>query len=223
MGTPKGSKAQQALEKDFRVGAKTIKETGYISKRESLGNNDVVKAPIARLGNEGLPSGKKSNVGRKKKYTPTRMRNGINEYFQWCEDNDRVPSIKGLMIHLKMYRDQFYMYSKYPEFSDIMEQARLIIAEWCENDVYQSKGLVAGKIAYMKNVHDWSEKVESNVQQTTTISSVDEARAKLELLAPKLLEALKNSGMINQLIPPVVEAEVVAEEKPVIEYNLNRV
>ena len=63
-------------------------------------------------------------TGRKRTFTPTRMRNEINKYLSWCEENDRVPSIKGLMIHLKMHKSQFYTYCEYPEFTDLMEQAR---------------------------------------------------------------------------------------------------
>ena len=140
------------------------------------------------------------------------MKNGINKYLEQCEKDDSVPSIKGLMIHLKMYREAFYDYCKYPEFSDIMEHARLVIYHWCEEDIYKSKGLVAGKIAYMKNVHGWTEKLESNTVVEQRITTVDEARARIEMLAPKLLELLKGNQMItNQL---VVEGEV-EEKEPV--------
>lgn len=182
-------------------------------KRHQLKSNELVRQPIARMDGSVLPGKKKSSVGRKKKYTPTKMKNAINGYFDWCEENDRIPSIKGLMIHLKMYRDQFYQYKDYPEFTDIMEHARLIIAEWCENDVYRTRGQAAGKIAYMKNIHDWAEKTESNTT-VTKIVSADEARAKIEMLAPKLLEILKNQNILSQLLPPEVIVEAQVEEIP---------
>lgn len=153
----------------------------------------VTSTPIARLDKKAL---KQAANGRPRKFTPTRMRNEINKYFQWCEDNARVPSIKGLMIHLRMHKTQFYNYLEYPEFTDMMEQTRLIIAEWCENEVWHSHGASAGKIAYMKNVHSWAEKVE---EQTTRIVSVDEARAKLEMLLPQLLENLKKQSIEQKL------------------------
>jgi hypothetical protein len=133
---------------------------------------------------------------KRRKFTTTTMRNGINKYFEWCEGNDRVPSIKGLMIHLKMSRDQFYVYIEYPEFTAIMEQARQVILEWCENDIYRTTGPAAGKIAYMKNVHDWTEKIDQTQNITTKkILSVDEAHAKIASLAPLLLQVLQGQTL----------------------------
>ena len=135
-------------------------------------------------------------TGRKRTFTPTRMRNEINKYLSWCEENDRVPSIKGLMIHLKMHKSQFYTYCEYPEFTDLMEQARLVISEWCENDLYHTSGAAAGKIAYMKNIHGWTEKIE---QETTRVITVDEAKAKLEMLLPKIMETIKRHSIEQKL------------------------
>jgi len=173
----------------------------------SLENNAIVTRKIPRIDSDIL---KVKRLGKQKKYTPTRMKNAINKYFEVCEKEDDVPSIKGLMIHLNMYKDVFYKYLEYPEFTNIMEHARMIMVNWCESDLYRSKGIAAGKIAYMKNVHDWTEKVEQNQNINQRITTVDEARAKIEMLAPKLLEILKNNNVVNQL---VIEAEV--EEEPV--------
>lgn len=146
--------------------------------------------------------GRLQKTGRKRTFTPTRMRNEINKYLSWCEENMRVPSIKGLMIHLKMHKSQFYTYCEYPEFTDLMEQARLVISEWCENDVYHTHGAASGKIAYMKNIHGWTEKIE---QETTRILTVDEAKAKLEMLLPKIMEKIKQQSIEQKLPEPVLE------------------
>ena len=168
-----------------------------------------LRRKIPRLDDNIVSDIKKQMCGRKKKYTPIKMKNAINKYFEHCEVSEEVPSIKGMMIHLKLYKDVFYKYLEYPDFSNIMEHARTIISNWCENDVYMTKGLATGKIAYMKNVHDWTEKLEQNQNITQRITTVDEARAKIEMLAPKLLELLKNNNVTNQL---VIEAE---PEEPV--------
>ena len=197
-----------------------VREINPVDNRENLlRRNSIVRQPIHRMDSDILPGSKKrkNQAGRKKKFTPTKMKNSINAYFDWCEKEDRVPSIKGLMIHLNMYRDQFYQYLSYPEFKDIMEHARLIISEWCENDVYRTKGQAAAKIAYMKNVHDWTEKVDSNTT-VTKVLSVEESRAKIEMLAPKLLEVLKNSTVLSQIIQreDTSEAvEAIIEKEPI--------
>jgi hypothetical protein len=177
-------------------------------------NNALVKRPIQRLDDSIVSDIKKHRQGRKKKYTPTKIKNAINSYFTWCETEDELPSIKGLMIHLKMYKDQFYQYLQYPEFTDIMEHARLIISNWCETDVYNTQGIAAGKIAYMKNLHAWADKVETKNETTQVTLTAEQARARIELLAPKLLEVLKSNTTLLQLAErkeetKTIEAEVV--------------
>lgn len=201
----------------------TAEQDEKLRKKLALKENEIVRTSIARIDSKITADVRKAKAGRKKKYTPTKMKNEINRYFGWCETEDRVPSIKGLMIYLKMYRDQFYTYLEYPEFTSIMEHARLIIAEWCENDVYNTKGQATGKIAYMKNVHEWSEKTES---QTTVkqVITAEEARAKIEMLAPKLLEVLQNTPLLSQLLEqePVKETEEAVIEAVVEESNVRR-
>lgn len=166
--------------------------------------NQVVTQPIPRMGNPG---------GRPKKYTPIKMRNKINDYFCDCEKRDRIPSIKGMCLYLKMTPTSFYHYKKRPEFQGIFEQAGLIISDWLESDVYTSRGQAAGKLAYMQNLHNWANKTEVETNQREL--SVEEARAKIEALAPALLELLKSSpDLVRQLLPPaqIIEAEEIKNE-----------
>jgi hypothetical protein len=183
---------------ELRERKKALKEGNY-----------VVKAPIARLDTNVMATTKKLQKGTK--YSPQRLRNQINKYLEWCEETDSLPSMKGMAIFLKFTSQTFYNYMKRPEFSDIIETARLHISEWAERDVYSTPGQAAGKIAYMKNVHSWSEKIDS----TSTVHTIDltpeMARAKIEALAPKLLEVLKNSTLLNQLVQP--EEAILVEEK----------
>jgi hypothetical protein len=138
------------------------------------------------------------------------MKNEINNYFEVCEAKDDLPSIKGLMIHLKMYKDMFYTYKEYPEYANIMAHAQMIIANWIETDIYNTKGLCAGKSLYAKNVIGWAEKTDTN--NVTEIRKIqpEEARAKITMLAPKLLEMLKSNLLLNQLVDsPTIEAQVI--------------
>jgi hypothetical protein len=186
----------------------------YGDKKKALQKrNNTVRSPIPRITSELVRTSVGS--GRKKKYTPTRMKNEINKYFEWCEEQDEIPSIKGLMIHLNMYKDMFYRYRDYPQFTAIMEHTQLIIKNWCENDVYKTPGQAAGKLRYMQNIHDWTEKIETKNQTEVRTISVDEARSKIEMLAPKLLELLGKPDLLKQLASreQTVEAEVVKEDR----------
>lgn len=175
------------------------------STKAELRANAVITQPIGRVAKRGRP----------KRFTPTKLRNRINDYFTHCEKEDNVPSIVGLTLYIKMSRDQFYQYLKYPDYAPIMEEARLIIGEWCANDVYKTRGQAAGKIAYMKNVHHWSEKVEStntNVQ----MPSEEELMAKIAAFAPELLELVKNAMITNQIAhQPEAEGVVIEAEEDV--------
>lgn len=186
--------------------------TVYKDRKVALeSSNKVVRSPIARLDDDIVPT-KKNRNGRKWKFTPVRLKNEINKYFDWCEENDEIPSIKGLMIHCKMYKDSFYRYIKQPQYEDILEHTRMIIGNWIEADIYNTKGMAAGKTAYAKNILGWADKIETSNVNETRIVTVDEARAKITMLAPKLLELLKNNDMVRQIASSsnVIEGETCA-------------
>lgn len=184
----------------------------YDEQREALSKNALIRRPLPRL--EGMAGKKKS----RKRLTPRKMINAINRYFKRCEDRDEMPTIKGLMIFQKMYQSQFYEYIRYPEFTDIMEQTRLIISHWAEDSVFRCEGRTEGKIAYMKNIHGWSDKLETKSEVLQVSLTPEQAKARIEALAPKLLEVLKSSTTVNQIgrsdrEPQVVEVEVTEPQR----------
>lgn len=196
---------------DKRLAAATANIQAYNERRRQLKEqNQAVTSPIGRVGNETLKATSLRNKGRRK-FTPAKLRNAINRYFDWCEETDNIPSIKGLVLNLNVTRDFFYRNLRDEKYSEILEQARLIIAEWAERDVYNTKGTAAGKIAYMKNVHAWAEKLESQNYTEQRVITVEEARAKIQMLAPKLLEVLRNSNVMNQIA--MRDAEVGGEKE----------
>lgn len=191
---------------DKRLAAATANIQSYNARRQKLKEqNQTVTTPIGRVGNETLKATSLRNKGRRK-FTPARLRNAINKYFDWCEETDNIPSIKGLVLHLNVTRDFFYRNLRDEQYTEILEQARLVISEWAERDVYNTKGMASGKIAYMKNVHGWAEKLESQNYTEQRVITVEEARAKIQMLAPNLLEVLKSSTVVNQIARQDAEA-----------------
>lgn len=180
----------------------------YNERKKELNGNKLINKPIQKLDNSVLK--RKGKSGRPKRYTPQRMLNQINKYFKWCEDTDSMPSIGGMMVKMKMYGSQFYEYLQYPEYTDMLEQARLTIKTWIEDDVYSTQGRTEGKIAYMKNVHAWTDRLETkNETEVKHVVSVDEARAKIEMLAPLLLDVLNSPSTVNQIAH---DAEIIEDE-----------
>ena len=178
----------------------TAEERNTPAKESELkSRNRNVVVPILRIGKKR----RGSTNGPYKKYTPTKLRNRINDYFTFCETTDRIPSIKGLYLYLGITKETWYSYKHQDMFRDLIEEATVCISEWCENDVYRTPGQAAGKIAYMKNLHEWSEKIQQDTKIEQKELTADEARAKIEALAPSLapllLEMMKNKHLMAQL------------------------
>ena len=177
--------------------------------KEALSKNTLIRKPLPRIG-KAIGSKK----GAKRKFTVVRMRNAVNRFFKRCEDRDEMPTIKGLMIYLSMDRSQFEVYRGYPEFTDIMEHTKLIISHWVEGVVFACEGRTEGKIAYMKNVHGWSDKLETKNENLQVTLTPEQAKARITALAPRLLEVLESRVTVDQIgqadrEPKVIDVEVV--------------
>jgi hypothetical protein len=182
----------------------------YDKQKKALEKNTLIRKPLPRIAKKFGAS----KQGKTKKFTVTRMRNAINRFFKQCEDRDEMPTIKGLMIYLEMARMQFSVYMGYPEFTDLMEQTKMIISHWVEDTVFRCEGRTEGKIAYMKNVHGWSDKIETKNENLQVTLTPQQARARIEALAPRLLEVLQSQATVDQIgqsdrEPTIVEVEVI--------------
>lgn len=157
-----------------------------------------------------------SPTGRRRKYTPQTIKNKIIDYFATIMTKNKPPTVSGLMVHLKMHRDQFYAYSGYPEFKDIMEQTRNMMENWYEESVALGRFNPGGLQFVLKNRFGWTDtqtvKVENQVDERQLI-------AKIESLAPELAmifqsQALKQleCGYEDRLNKTTIDVEVVEDE-----------
>ncbi len=200
--------SEQAETTDQAI-AEPLDSFGQAKKEMRDRGNRVVTRPIGRIDRDIIP---KRSGKTPVKYTPLRLVNGINRYFAKCEKNDDVPSIKGMMISLKLYPDHFYKMVKNAEFTDILEWSRMMIKNWAEIDVYNTSGQAAGKIAYMKNIHDWTDRLQTkNETEVKQVMSTEQATSVIEGLAPLLLEVLKDRSVVEQM--GKVEEAVIIKEK----------
>jgi hypothetical protein len=176
--------------------------------KKAMSSNKFVRRPIGRIDRDIIP--RKGTCP--KKYTPLRLVNGINRYFAKCEKNDDIPSIKGMMIALKLYPNHFYKMIKDQEFTEILEWSRMMVKNWAELDVYNTPGQAAGKIAYMKNIHDWTDRLQTkNETEVKQVMSTEQATSLLEEFAPLLLELMQDQNVVEQM-GNVQEAEIVEEK-----------
>ena len=147
------------------------------------------------------------NIGRPKRFTPTKFRNRINDYFATCEKKQCYPNIKGMMLHLGMAKDQFYQYDKYPEMKPIIEWARNVMEDWSMNDLWHTATSNTNKQLVAKVNHGWAE--EKTINHITMDKGT--ALAKLEALAPLLLEMLKSQMNLEQLLVPKIESKPIVD------------
>jgi hypothetical protein len=170
-------------------------------KEKALKKNKVITTRIGRV-----PPKEKIKKGRAFAITPRKLLYGVNSYFQWCEENDRVPSFNGMALHCKISRETLYRYMQNKDYERVLSNARLAMDEWVGNDIYATPGQAAGKIAYAKNIHGWAEKIDQNTTNETTVRtilSVEDAKAKIaslaHLISPELLEAMAGKYVLNQI------------------------
>lgn len=163
-----------------------------------------------------------SPTGRRRKYTPLTIKNKIVDYFATVMAKNKPPTVSGLMVHLKMHRDQFYAYSGYPEFKEIMEQTKNLMENWYEESVALGRFNPSGLQFVLKNRFGWTDTV--NVKQEVTLDE-KQLVARIESLAPELAELFSTAGQLKMLenTPPVLEGVVVDEAEENLETYLREV
>ena len=148
---------------------------------------------------------KAAKVGRKHKYTPRKLQNRIIDYFATIQAKGKPPTISGLMNHLHMHRDQFYTYSTYPEYKDIMEKTRNMMENWYEESLIIGKGNPQGIQFALKNRFGWTDTQIVRHEE----SGEENLVRKIEALAPELVQFFVTNKIEHT---PVIEAEVTDVE-----------
>lgn len=149
-----------------------------------------------------------STSGRNKKYTPTKLRNKVVDYFTNCYVDSKPPTVTGLTLHLKISRETFYSYMNDPSMREVLETARYMMENWLEEKLVMSKQNPTGIIFALKNRFGWKDvqTVETNGNEF----SEEEILAKIAALAPKLLEVLEDNKpkLLTNKEDEIVDIEV---------------
>jgi uridine phosphorylase len=132
-----------------------------------------------------------STSGRNKKYTPTKLRNKVIDYFTNCYVEAKPPTVTGLTLHLKISRETFYSYMNDLTMREVLETARYMMENWLEEKLVMSKQNPTGIIFALKNRFGWKDV--QTVENTTNEISEEEILAKIAALAPKLIEVLEDN------------------------------
>lgn len=105
-------------------------------------------------------------TGRPRAYqTVDDLEQGIEQYFQYCEQNKKMPNKAGLALSLGVSRETLNNYESIPEFLDAIKKAYAFIEDgWIQKLPY---GHAAGNIFYLKNAFGYRDVVENPGGGTT--------------------------------------------------------
>lgn len=114
---------------------------------------------------------KQNKVGRPRKYSNViELQKLIDEYFEFCDLNNRPYTITGLALWLDMDRKGLLRYEKdyEDEFCHAITRAKERVQEFVECCLFR-KGIAQGVIFNLKNNFGWEEKVDATVNNAVTI------------------------------------------------------
>lgn len=143
--------------------------------------------------------------GRTKRYTPETLTRVVNKYLDFCREHDVVPCKSGLSKFMGVTTSTVSVYEKDPSLGCILEQFQATLEAWLVNDLYNSPANSNMQLV-AKQLCNWTDKQEV---VTTTITK-EAAIAKLERLAPHLLEVLKQRNVLD--VPQKVQAKISHSE-----------
>jgi len=108
-----------------------------------------------------------NQIGRPLKFTPQELAQKIEDYFQFCEANNRVATVTGLAVELGTSRTLLARYKGLPKFEEIIEGAKTRIESLIEEGMLKNRLNVAASIFSLKNNFMWQDTVQ--IQQTGVI------------------------------------------------------
>jgi hypothetical protein len=101
--------------------------------------------------------------------TPEDMQEGIDSYFERCDELDKPYTIAGLAYHLGFSdRHSVSEYEKHEKFTATVKRARLRIEAQRSENLVSSDGNKTGMIFDLKNNFDWKDKSEQSITHKMT-------------------------------------------------------
>lgn len=112
-------------------------------------------------------------VGRPKKFTSVEeMEKAIEEYFDYCDENNKPYTISGLAYALDTNRQTLLDYQEQDKFSDTIKRAKARIERFNEELLFSKDVPTVGVIFNLKNNYNWKDKqeIEADVNSDVNIS-----------------------------------------------------
>lgn len=97
----------------------------------------------------------------------------INNYFEYCETNDKPYTMSGLAFYLGISRQTLVNYSYEQEFFDTIKKARDKVQMQLEENLYRL-GNNSGIIFNLKNNFGWKDKLEVEQETVNRINIIND-------------------------------------------------
>lgn len=113
-----------------------------------------------------------AKVGRPLKFkTAKQLQEKIDEYFKYCDENDKPYTLTGLAVFLDVDREVIYYASDKDEFYNTIKKAKDKILLHNEENLTRGKYNVTFGIFSLKNNFGWTEKQDINVNANANVNN----------------------------------------------------
>lgn len=116
--------------------------------------------------------------GVKRFDSPELLQDKIDEYFNYCDDNNKPYTVSGLALFLDTNRQTLVNYEKeagYEAFFDTIKKAKARIENYLEEGMLSGKVNVVAGIFNAKNNYGWKDKqeIETNISGNIEVTFSD--------------------------------------------------
>lgn len=113
-----------------------------------------------------------AKMGRPLKFKSAKqLQEKIDEYFKYCDENDKPYTITGLALHLDCSRDILCYMTDQQDFFDTIQRAKERILLHNEENLTRGKYNVTFGIFSLKNNFGWTEKQDINVNANANVNN----------------------------------------------------
>ena len=112
-----------------------------------------------------------NETGRPCKFeTVEQLQKAIDEYFDYCDENNKPYTVSGLAYALDTTRRTLLDYQENEEFSHTIKKAKAKIEQFNEELLYSKDVPTVGVIFNLKNNYEWKDKQEIDADLTSDVT-----------------------------------------------------
>ena len=123
--------------------------------------------------------------GRPLKFSQEEFEKRVNDFFEFCENENRPLTITRLACFLSCDRKTLLNYSHKDKFFPAIKKLRTYIEAQKNENLLSNKGNVIGQIFDLKNNHDWRDQQDINLHNEIIPVSIVEEKEIIDITPEK--------------------------------------